>query len=76
MSSSVVSLSGAATGASLLPVIGQRQRRGRGVAVAIGDLVGEDIGQRLARLQALHRRIGGIEHVAVAAIGVSIVSVP
>ncbi len=51
-------------------VDGDSHRRRAGVAVLVGDGVGEGIGQRLARLQGGDGQIAVVQRVAVAAIGV------
>ena len=53
-------------------VDGDGQRRGAGVAVRIGNRVGIGLGQRLTRLQGVHRRVGVVEGVAVAAVGIEL----
>ena len=47
-----------------------RQRRRRRVAVAVGDRVSEDLAERLAGRQALHRGVRIVEDIAVAAVGI------
>ena len=49
-------------------VDGDGQRRGRLVAIAVGDDIGEGLGQRLVAVQPDHRRIVGIDDIAIAAV--------
>ena len=54
----------------VLAVDGDGDLRGRGAASAVGDRVAERVGQRLReRAQALHRRVGVVDRVGVAAVG-------
>ena len=53
-------------------VDGDGQCRRAGVAVRIGDRVGVSLGQRLPRLQGIHRRIGVVQGVGVAAVGIEL----
>ena len=53
-------------------VDGDAQRRRAGVAVRIGDRVGVGLGQRLAGLQGIHRRVGVVQGVGVAAVGIEL----
>ena len=47
-----------------------RQRSGRGVAITVGDRVGEDLGQRFAGRKSLHRLRLVVQDIAIAAIGI------
>ena len=49
---------------------GDGQRSGGGITILVGDGVGISLGQRLAKLQALHFKIAVVEREAVAAISV------
>ena len=46
------------------------QRRGGRIAIAVGDGVGIGLGQRLAKLQALHFKVAVVEREAVASISI------
>ena len=48
---------------------GDRQCGAAGAAVAIADLVGEGIGERLAVIERVHRRVGVVQGVGVVAVG-------
>ena len=47
-----------------------RQRRGRSIAIAVGDRISESFGQRLACRQPLHRLRLIVQHISVAAVAV------
>ena len=55
-----------------IAVDGDDERRRAGVAIRIGDRVGVGLAQRLAGLQGIHRRVGVVERVGVAAVGIEL----